>query len=166
MTARGERPRLVITATADTLRTGTGFGRTNSGEELPGQTVRRIACDADLFALIMTPLGAPLKLGRRRRTVSPTQWVALCARDIGCVFPGCTRPAEYCAAHHLRHWADGGPTDLDNLALACGHHHDLIHHGGWDIYLGQDRRPWLRPPPWIDSDRTPTRNTYWDITRR
>lgn len=164
--SRGERPRLVITATAETLRTGAGFGRTNSGEELAGETVRRIGCDADLFALIMTPLGAPLKLGRRRRTVSPSQWVALCARDIGCVFPGCTRPAEYCDAHHLVHWADGGPTDLDNLALACGHHHDLIHHGAWEIYLGPDRRPWLRPPTWTDPERTPIRNTYWDTSRR
>src|SRR5262249_9755126 len=117
--ARGERPRLVITATAETLRTGQGFGRTNTGEDLPAETVRRIGCDADLFALIMTKHGAPLKLGRRRRSVSPTQWVAICARDTGCVFPGCSRPAEYCDAHHGRHWADGGGTDLDNLFLVC-----------------------------------------------
>jgi hypothetical protein len=160
--ARGERPRLVITATADTLRTGAGFGRTNSGDELSGEAVRRIGCDADLFALIMTKHGAPLKLGRRRRSVSPTQWVAICARDIGCVFPGCTRPPEFCDAHHLKHWGDFGFTDDDNLALLCGHHHELIHHSPWEIYLGEDRMPWLRPPPWIDPERTPIRNTYWD----
>lgn len=164
--SRGERPRLVITATAETLRTGKGFGRTNSGEELCGEAVRRIACDADVFALIMTPLGAPLKLGRRRRTVSPSQWIALCARDIGCVFPGCSRPAEFCEAHHLTQWADWGFTDDDNLALVCGHHHDLIHHGAWEIFLGEDRRPWLRPPTWIEPERTPKRNTYWDTSRR
>jgi hypothetical protein len=132
------------------MATGTGFGRTATGEDLPAQTLRRLACDADIMGLVMTDLGAPLNLGRRRRTVSPSQWVALVARDTGCVFPGCTRPAEYCDAHHVIHWLDGGPTDLDNLALTCGHHHDQIHHRGWDIWIGEDRRPWLRPPDWID----------------
>ena len=163
--SRGERPRLVITATAETLRTGYGFARTNSGEELCGEALRRIGCDADVFALIMTPFGAPLKLGRRRRTVSPSQSIALCARDIGCVFPGCSRPAEFCHAHHVKHWADWGFTDDDNLALVCGHHHDLIHHKSWEIFFGEDRRPWLRPPTWIDPERTPVRNTYWDTSR-
>jgi hypothetical protein len=34
-------------------------------------------------------------------------------------------------AHHLVHWADGGPTDLDNLVLLCHAHHTLLHEGGW-----------------------------------
>ena len=116
--ARGERPHLVITATIDALRAGQGFGVTGSGESLSAQAVRRLACDADVFAIVMDRWRAPLKMGRRKRTITPTQWVAICARDVGCVFPGCTRPAEFCIAHHIVHWLDLGPTDLDNLASA------------------------------------------------
>ena len=29
--------------------------------------------------------------------------------------------------HHLVHWADGGPSDLDNAALLCERHHTIVH---------------------------------------
>ncbi|HEX3828088.1 MAG TPA: HNH endonuclease signature motif containing protein, partial [Sporichthyaceae bacterium] len=69
--------------------------------------------------------------------------------------------ATWCDAHHLRHWADGGPSDLENLALVCGRHHDAIHHGGWDVETGADGKPELRPPSWVDPDRRARRNRYW-----
>jgi hypothetical protein len=163
--ARGERPRLVITATIETLRTGQGFARTATGEDLPGTALRRLACDADVFALLMTEHGAPLKLGRRRRTVSPAQWIALVARDHGCQMPGCARPAEFTEAHHLKHWGEFGFTDEDNLGLFCPYDHHQIHDKGWEAFLGEDRRVWLRPPEWSDPERTPVRNTYWDTQR-
>ncbi|MGH7759465.1 MAG: HNH endonuclease signature motif containing protein, partial [Candidatus Dormibacteria bacterium] len=31
------------------------------------------------------------------------------------------------------HWANGGPTNVTNLALLCGQHHSLIHEGGWSV---------------------------------
>lgn len=40
---------------------------------------------------------------------------ALRVRDRGCVFPGCNRPPPWTDAHHITHWANGGPTSLDNL---------------------------------------------------
>jgi hypothetical protein len=33
----------------------------------------------------------------------------------------------WCDAHHLRHWADGGPTDLSNGTLLCPRHHTIVH---------------------------------------
>jgi len=30
----------------------------------------------------------------------------------------------------VQHWADGGPTSLDNLLLMCRRHHRLIHRPG------------------------------------
>ncbi len=36
-------------------------------------------------------------------------------------------------AHHIQHWADGGETAMDNLVLLCGHHHRLVHEGGFGI---------------------------------
>jgi hypothetical protein len=120
---------------------------------------RRLACCAGIQRVVLDPNGAVLDVGREYRTATPAQFAALIARDGGCAFPGCTRPAAWCIAHHIIHWADGGPTDLDNLVLLCGHHHTVVHHHGWDVRLGPDRLPDFYPPPWIDPDQQPRRNT-------
>jgi hypothetical protein len=60
---------------------------------------------------------------------------ALHARDRGCRFPGCRAPVAWTDAHHLRPWARGGSTSLDNLALLCRWHHGLVHEAGWTIRL-------------------------------
>ncbi|MGA9749025.1 MAG: HNH endonuclease signature motif containing protein, partial [Nocardioides sp.] len=53
-----------------------------------------------------------------------------------------------CDAHHLTHWADDGPTSLDNLVLLCRAHHTLIHATPWQVRLNPlDRRPEFRRPP-------------------
>jgi hypothetical protein len=57
---------------------------------------------------------------------------ALVARDGGCAFPGCDRKPRWCDAHHLKHWEDDGPTDLDNGCLLCRRHHTLVHNG-WTL---------------------------------
>ncbi|WP_344646564.1 HNH endonuclease signature motif containing protein, partial [Winogradskya consettensis] len=103
-----------------------------------------------------------LNAGRRRRHATGAIRRALHIRDKGCTFPGCDRPPRWTDAHHLTHWADGGPTNLDNLALLCREHHRLIHDPttGWHIQLGPDRRPDFIPPPDIDPTRQPQRNLY------
>jgi Domain of unknown function (DUF222)/HNH endonuclease len=93
----------------------------------------------------------PLEVGRTTRVVSPAQRNALIVRDGGCVFPGCGRPPSWCEAHHLRHWAHGGPTDLANLALLCWAHHRAVHEGGWHLRRDPDGRFTATPP-----DRHPT----------
>ncbi|MFD4325708.1 HNH endonuclease [Nocardioides sp. NPDC058538] len=35
--------------------------------------------------------------------------------------------ATWAEAHHWIAWAQGGPTDLDNAALLCSHHHHRAH---------------------------------------
>jgi hypothetical protein len=75
----------------------------------------------------------PLQVGRTSRTATPAQLKALRVRDGGCVHPGCSRTTAYCHAHHITHWADGGPTDLPNLALICRHHHRTLHAGLWSL---------------------------------
>ena len=54
------------------------------------------------------------------------------------MFPGCDRPPGWCDGHHIVHWADGGPTDMANLALLCDHHHTAIHEGGWTMARAPD----------------------------
>jgi hypothetical protein len=88
----------------------------------------------------------PLDVGRASRVVTPAQRNALAIRDGGCVFPDCQRPLAWCEGHHLRHWLDGGPTDLANLALVCRAHHRAVHEGGWQLTRGPDGRFTATPP--------------------
>jgi hypothetical protein len=88
----------------------------------------------------------PLDVGRSSRVVTAAQRQALAVRDGGCVFPGCSRPLAWCEGHHVRHWLDGGPTDLDNLALLCRAHHRAVHEGGWQLIRGPDGRFTATPP--------------------
>ena len=92
-----------------------------------GDDARRWACDTDLVRVITKGRSEILDLGRKSRVVTIAQRRALVLRDRGCAFPGCDRPPEWCDAHHIVHWLDGGPTNLDNLVLLCRRHHRLIH---------------------------------------
>jgi hypothetical protein len=160
-TCRGARQHLVVTVTEPGLRNGRGLGITATGEHISAAAVRRISCDADITAIRLDTNGVPLSMGRTRRAVSPQQWHALVVRDRGCVFPNCDRPAAWTQTHHITHWSQGGPTDLSNMCLACDRHHNAIHHAGWDVEMGQDGKPELRPPPWVDPERRARRNRYW-----
>jgi uncharacterized protein DUF222 len=163
--SRGVRPHVSITAGLDTLLKlpGAPAADTTWGGPLSAETLRRIACDCDVRFLLLDQHGVPLHVGREHRIVTPGIWAALVVRDRGCVFPHCTRPTDWCAAHHVRFWTEGGETALDNLALLCGHHHRVVHHHGWNIRFGDDGHPELIPPPWVDPDQTPRRNSYWRI---
>ena len=58
-----------------------------------------------------------LDWGKAKRLFTPAQTARLWLRDGGCTYPGCDAPAHRCDAHHLIHWADGGPRDLGNAAM-------------------------------------------------
>ena len=123
------------------------------GTDLPPEVLRRLACDAEIIPAVLDGRGEVLDLGRLRRPVTTALWTALVLRDRHCTFPACRRPPLMCHAHHLVHWADGGPTSLDNLALLCGHHHRVIHHTPWEIRLNHtDRQPEFLPPPTLGND--------------
>ena len=71
--------------------------------------VRRLACDAEIIPAILGTESQVLDVGRTSRLVTPGIWTALVLRDQHCAFPGCTRLPLACDAHHIIHWADGGP---------------------------------------------------------
>ena len=125
------------------------------GTPLSPETTRRLGCDGWLMAAIVDSAGALLDIGRRSRVVPAAMRRALIVRDGGCAFTGCGRPARWCHAHHIRHWAHGGPTALSNLVLLCAHHHQVVHHDGWTVHLGPDRLPVFTPPRWVDPDQVP-----------
>ena len=61
------------------------------------------------------------------RLFTAAQTRRLWLRDRHCSYPGCDMPGHWCDAHHLIHWADGGPSDLANAALLCEGHHTIVH---------------------------------------
>jgi Domain of unknown function (DUF222) len=116
-----------------------GMARAASGAMLTAAQVLTLACRAEI-SVIRWRNGLPLDVGRRYRTETPAQRRALTARDHGCRFPGCTLPATWCTAHHLKPWHNGGTTRLPNLVLLCFvHHHYFIHQTGWTITGHPDR---------------------------
>ena len=107
-------------------------GNLPNGALVPFETARRLACDARVQEVVE---GAPIGIGRASRKVPGWLLRLLRDRDVGCAFPGCGR-MRWLHAHHVVHWADGGPTDADNLILLCGYHHRLVHERGWKVEPG------------------------------
>lgn len=102
------------------------------GSWLSGDALLRLACDAGIVVAKVAPDGNVLDVGRKRRTIPPALFRALRIRDGGCRFPGCTSRA-FVEGHHIRHWAHGGETNLENLVLLCGRHHRMVHEEGFQI---------------------------------
>jgi len=129
-----DRYQVVVHVSAVTPKTiGAASGRDSYIEDGPGVTAvtsRRIACDSSVVCIKEDKNGEPLSIGRRSRSIPPPMRRALRARDKGCRFPGCTH-TRFVDGHHIKHWADGGDTSLDNLVLLCRHHHHLVHEGGF-----------------------------------
>lgn len=125
------KAQLFLTLDWDQLRDRTGaattIGGLDAGTLLAPDTVRRIACDAAVIPIVLGADGEVLDWGRERRLFTPAQTKRLWLRDGGCTFPGCSAPPQWCDGHHLVHWADHGPTDLNNAALLCERHHTIVH---------------------------------------
>lgn len=155
-TTGGTPPRITVTIDYDDLRqrsTGNptfGGGTLEPGDEpITAANARRIACDADVLPILLGGDSQPLDVGRSRRTAPADLRAALLARDGRCAFPGCDQPPGTPEAHHVLHWADGGPTALHNMVMLCGHHHRTVHKQHWRIQL-QDGNPFFTPPSTVE----------------
>jgi hypothetical protein len=139
---------------------------------------RYLTCDATCEVWFERH-GQAIGSGRDIRQVSRRLRRALEHRDRCCVVPGCgaTRGLH---AHHIRHWEDGGLTELDNLVLACPYHHRAHHRGvititgpaqhlvvadsvGRPLSGGSLARPPTTPPPAVKPCSGPTgeRADWW-----
>ena len=110
---------------------------------------RQLACDASRRTVLENERGEVLNIGRRSRIVPWHIAHALRLRDGGCRFPGCNQQ-RWTDAHHIRHWADGGETSLENLITLCRYHHRALHRdeyrierdaGGEPIFVDSRHRP-------------------------
>jgi Domain of unknown function (DUF222)/HNH endonuclease len=113
------------------LRDGEGDAELVDGAVIDAHAARRLACDAAIVPLVERA-GRPVSVGRKTRAIPPALRRALESRDRGCRFPGCSNRRTV-DAHHIEHWANGGPTSLDNLVQLCRHHHRLLHEGGYTV---------------------------------
>jgi hypothetical protein len=147
------------------------------GPVLTDEERRFLLCDATCEVWFESH-GHPIGAGRTTRTISRRLRRALEHRDRCCVVPGCgaTRGLH---AHHIIHWEDGGPTDLDNLVLVCPYHHRAHHRGeititgpahqlsvtdhtGKPLHGGSLARPPTTPPPDVPPCPGPTgERAHW-----
>jgi hypothetical protein len=131
--ASGERYQVVVHVDAPALADPDAPGQSvvEGGARVSAETSRRLACDARRVVMRHDAAGRVLDVGRRTRAIPPALRLALAHRDPGCRFPGCG--ARFCQGHHIRHWASGGETHFDNLALLCRRHHRAVHEEGYRI---------------------------------
>lgn len=153
----GERPHVTVTIDANAMRDGEGATSEldHVGPAGP-DAARRLACDASISRVVMAGRSEPLDVGRRTPVVPAAMRRAVTVRDRHCRFPGCDRPHTWCDAHHVVHWADGGPTALPNLVLLCRRHHRMVHQpGGFRLELEDGRPLFRRPDGSVLEDRAP-----------
>ncbi len=160
----GDRPRLMLLIEHQRLLTDCRDAHLlDSGTHLTATQLRQLACDAGILPAVLGGNGEVLDVGREHRLVTPPIRAALTARDRGCVFPGCDRPAAACDAHHVIPWYRGGPTALNNLVLLCRHHHNTVEpdhrdpHSRWQVRI-DDEMPVVIPPVRVDPRQRPRRN--------
>ncbi|MEQ8716377.1 MAG: DUF222 domain-containing protein [Acidimicrobiales bacterium] len=127
---RGVTTQLIVTATLDNLEHHRG-GELLDGTQLSGTDLDRLLCHSPLAGLIFGARGEVLWHGTTVRLATPAQRRAVKTRDRHCTVGTCTVPADQCEIHHLEPFAEGGPTDIDNLALTCPRCHHKIHDHNW-----------------------------------
>ena len=119
--------------------------RLDDGQPVPPEVLEQLLENADVYTAFADAEGQPLWLGRSQRSASLAQRIMLAARDGGCI--GCASPTERCEAHHIQHWQDDGPTDIDNLAHLCPGCHHLVHDCNWQVCRGLGCRHRIKAPP-------------------
>jgi len=127
---RTERPHVMVHVALEALEGGVGRPcELQDGGVITPEAARQLACDAMVTRVITKGESQVLDVGRTTRVIPRGLRLALLARDKGCVIPGCGVPARWCDAHHRIHWANGGPTNLENTCLVCARHHTMVHDG-------------------------------------
>ena len=136
----GQRPHLAVTVSMATLtkQPGSPAAELEWTQPIPAETARRLACDAAITPIFPGSESDQPRAGETTRSISGSQRKALVARDKGCRFPGCDRPADWTDAHHMHHWADGGKHAMQNLVLLCRRHHRKVHEEGWQLVVVGD----------------------------
>ena len=131
----GSGPRgvdLLVLADYDVLCGAITNYRLADGTRLTVSEALAVGCDANLLMGVYDKNTGETALGRSQRKISKRHRKQLIARDGGCV--GCAAHHQICEVHHLRHWAHGGQTTLENTCLLCWRcHHIRVHQNGEEV---------------------------------
>jgi hypothetical protein len=134
----GGRPDLITVIGLDQLRTDldhAGVVDLASGGQVPVETLRRLACDANIIPAVLDSNGVLLDMGSRVRLATNAQRLALRAMYDSCALDDCTVPFDRCQIHHINPWHTGGTTNLDELLPLCNRDHHHAHEGRWKLHL-------------------------------
>ena len=144
--APGERYQVVVHVDAAVMADADQAGQSvlEGGMRVPAGTSQRLACDASRVVMRHGAEGHLVEIGARTRTIPPALRRALHHRDGCCRFPGCG--VRFGQGHHVRHWAQGGPTTLSNLVLLCRRHHRAVHEEGYQVERQPDDQLRFRRP--------------------
>jgi len=136
--ARPQRAEVVVHIDLATLTSGPRANttcRTHLGTDIPAETARRLACEADIIPVVLDGHSVPIDVGRAKRLATVHQRRALEAIHTTCAIPDCDVPYLRCQIHHIDYWENGGRTDMDNQLPLCNKHHHAVHEGGWTLTL-------------------------------
>ena len=137
------RAEIVVHVDLETLQHGLHAGgtcRTALGADLPVDTVRRLACEAEILPVVLDGRSVPIDVGRSKRLATVHQRRALEAIHPTCAIPDCEVIFDHCNVHHIEYWENGGATDLNNMIPLCSRHHHAAHEGGWKLKLNPETR--------------------------
>ena len=137
------RAEIVVHVDLETLQHGLHTGgtcRTVLGADLPVETVRRLACEAEILPVVLDGRSVPIDVGRSKRLATVHQRRALEAIHPTCAIPDCEVIFDHCNVHHIEYWENGGTTDLNNMVPLCSRHHHAAHEGGWNLQLDPETR--------------------------
>jgi hypothetical protein len=154
---------LIVTIGEQAYRSGEGLATTAHGRDIPAcEALGWAGGDARVLAVALTSMRAVAAYSHSRRIFSSSQRLAMTARDRGCTFPDCSAPPGHCEAHHVTDYARTGTTSIDDGALVCSFDHRERVRQGWTTTMLDGVPHWI-PPRWLDPDRRPRRNTYFDL---
>lgn len=141
-----DRATVVVHTPLEALSDDSTFGTDERGRVLHPDTVRKLSCDSRLQFVLHGRNGNAVGIGRTAQQVPHWLRRQVVHRDDNrCTFPNC-EARRFLHPHHIKHWAHGGPTDLDNLITVCTTHHDLVHDGRWSVHRdGHGNITWFRP---------------------
>jgi hypothetical protein len=144
-TTAGVAATVMISMTLDQLESRAGQATTQHGGTISINEALRLAAGGKTLPIVLNQAGGILAHGRARRLASPSQRLALIARDRGCTFPRCRETATRSEVHHIIDWAKGGTTDTDKLALACGYHNNEAPRQDWYATMIDGVPHWVPP---------------------
>lgn len=151
------RPHVSFVVDWDRYCDGHG-GSYADGTPASSATIKTTLCDADVNRVVVEGGSTIIDFGTTVRLFTDAQFQTLILRDQHCRHPGCDRPPDWCEAHHVIPWEDGGPTDVTNGLLKCSRHHHIGHQTGWTEKLepdgtyhltAPDGRSWTTTPPGV-----------------